>query len=247
MTKPRDLTSAPGLGIEAVVLCGGLGTRLASAVPDHPKALAPIAGRPFLEWQLSALSLLGIRRAVLATGHRADAIRRAIGDGSHVGLTIVHSAEPRPLGTGGALRYALEVVPAPLWLVVNGDSWCDIELQRLRAVHRRLAARVTMQLTTVLDRSRYGAVMCDRQGWVTSLAEKSHRGPGTISAGAYLIARDVISALPAEQPLSLETDVLPSLVGNGLAALTGAGRFVDIGTPESYRRASTIIAAKADA
>jgi NDP-sugar pyrophosphorylase family protein len=230
--------------MEVIVLCGGLGTRLASVAPDIPKALAPIAGRPFLEWQLGLLHRQGLQRFILATGHRADLVEAALGDGSEMDVSLIYARERRQLGTGGAARNALTMTHGSPLLVANGDTYYPFDLRALVSLHGRAGARVTMQLAKVDTRDRFGSVVCDADGNVLSLSEKGASDGGYISAGVYVVEREVLEALPTDTELSLERDVLPGLIGGGLVALPGAGAFVDIGTPESYRSAPDVILAE---
>jgi NDP-sugar pyrophosphorylase family protein len=236
-----SVTAAATADIECVVLCGGLGTRLAPVVSDRPKALAEVAGRPFIESLLLALKRSGVRRFVLATGHLGDQLEEHLGDGSHLGVAVTYSPEPTPLGTGGALRLALSHTSGERLLVVNGDSYCRADVGELVARHLVAGARVTLLLVATEDRSRYGAVTVDCDGWVTGFSEKSPAGPGWISAGIYVVEREVIEALAAGRPLSVEADLLPALAGHGLHAVTTQADFVDIGTPESYWMAAGVI------
>jgi NDP-sugar pyrophosphorylase family protein len=228
---------------ECVVLCGGLGARLADVAGGLPKAMVPVAGRPFLEWLLDGLRSEGVTRVVLATGHLAGPITGRFGDGSGVGIEISYSHELAPLGTAGALRRALPLVGGTPVLVVNGDTYTRIPVGEMVAMHLRQAAQATLLAVRAPERGRYGAVEISPHGEVTRLAEKSAtEGPGWISAGAYLFARPALERIPADRPASLETEVLPGLVGRGLYAVTSDGPFIDIGTPESYREAASIVA-----
>jgi NDP-sugar pyrophosphorylase family protein len=153
------------------------------------------------------------------------------------GIEVVCSREPEPLGTGGAVKLALARVRGPRFFTLNGDSCCDFDVRRLHATHRENAALATLWLVPVDDTSRYGAVELNRQQEVVRFAEKAgSSGPGLINAGVYLLERRIFDDI--DRPaFSLEKDVFPGLVGKELRGVAGAGPFIDIGTPESYRLA----------
>ncbi len=229
----------------AVILAGGRGTRLAGVVADRPKPLAPVAGRPFLEWLLLALRARGIRRALLLGGHLGDRLETwARSAGPRLGMDLPVTVEPRPRGTGGALRLALPAVAEDPLLVLNGDSLvAPLPLETLAARHRETGAAATLLAVTVPDASRFGTLALDGAGRVREFREKDPAGgPGTVSAGVCLLSRAVVEAIPAGRAVSLEREVLPALAARGeLAALPVAGRLLDIGTPESFRAAPAVL------
>ena len=216
------------------ILCGGLGTRLRSAVADRPKALAEVAGRPFLAWLLDLLDTHGFSRVVLCTGYRAVQIETEFG-ASHRGLHLRYSPEPEMLGTGGALRHALPLLETETVLVVNGDSYCHADLGRFWRDHADSRAAASMLLSHVDDTSRYGSVRLSEHGRVAAFQEKAaSTGPGWINAGIYLANRALLQAIPPRTACSLEREVFPSWIKLGLRGVMSDGAFVDIGTPESY-------------
>jgi D-sedoheptulose 7-phosphate isomerase len=227
--------------IDCIVLCGGLGSRLANVVGDRPKALAEVAGRPFLEWVLLALRVHGVTDVLLATGHRGDQVEAQLADGGHLGLRLRYSREPAPLGTAGALRFALGAVRHDDVLVDNGDTWCDIDVSRLVGAHRRVGASVTLLAARVTDRGRFGSVELGPDGQVLAFGEKTARGPGLVSCGAFVVRRDVLERLPDGTHLDMEGDVIPQLGADALFAVVSDGPFIDIGTPDSYARAAEVI------
>lgn len=220
--------------LDAVVLAGGQGTRLRPVLPDAPKALAPIAGRPFLDFLLLALRQQGVGRVVLATGYRADAFDQHLDRWRALGLEVALSREQEPLGTGGALRLALDAVQTDPFLVLNGDSHCPFDLPSLEPAP-------AIWLVPVDDVRPFGAVAVDAQGLVRSFREKSQTaGGGLVNAGIYLLRRADVAAVPPGRALSLERELMPGLVGRGLRGVVGAGPLVDIGTPESYAAADRL-------
>ena len=222
---------------EAIVLAGGLGTRLRPVVADLPKGLAPVAGRPFLAWQLAGLAGQGITRVVLALGYRAEMIRDVLGARCE-GIDLAYSLETEPLGTGGALKRAAEGCRTPRVLALNGDTFLDFAAA---AAEQALAppAAAAIVLASVPDISRYGAVEADDTGWVHASREKGGAGPGWINGGVYALDLPEISAFwPAEPAFSFERSVLPALVAAcRLRAVRARGNFLDIGTPEDFARA----------
>jgi NDP-sugar pyrophosphorylase family protein len=224
-------------GIPAFILAGGLGTRLRPAVSDRPKALAEVAGRPFLAWLLDGLAAAGVRRAVLCTGYRGEMIRQAVGDRFQT-LALDYSQETEPLGTGGAVRAALPLCDSPRLLVLNGDSLCRADLARFARQHAQRGAACSLVLARVEDTSRYGRVETAADGRLTQFVEKGDAaGPGWINAGVYLFQRPVIEGMPPARALSLERDLFPAWLGRGLYGHQQDGPFLDIGTPESYSAA----------
>lgn len=237
--------------IDAFVLAGGLGTRLSKAVPDHQKVVAPVAGRSVLAQVLDQLADAGIRRAVVGVGHLASQVRASLGE-SHGPIALAYSEEAEPLGTAGALRHARDLLASDPVLVLNGDSYVEVNLAAFLAWHRARRAAASILLTTVPDPGRYGTVEADPGGRVIAFREKAPADPAQaegkrsapvwISAGVYLLSRAVIEGLAQRAPSSLERDVFPFLVGAGLYAYQGGGRFIDIGTPESYAEAQEFFA-----
>lgn len=232
-------------GCCALLLAGGLGTRLRSAVADRPKALAEVAGRPFLAWQLEMLSAAGVRRAVLCTGYRGEMIRTTL-DEQFADMRLAYSHERQPLGTGGALRAALSQTDAETLLVLNGDSFCQIDLPSFARQHRTSGVAISLALTYVENTSRYGRVETDAAGRITRFMEKDGSNqPGWINAGVYLIQREVMEEISPEGQVSLERQVFPAWIGRGLHGERCGGAFIDIGTPESYAQADEFFAARA--
>ncbi|MGE5296556.1 MAG: nucleotidyltransferase family protein [Solirubrobacterales bacterium] len=229
--------------MEAMILAGGKGTRLQSAVGDRPKPMAEVAGRPFIEWLLPLLYDQGIRRVVLCIGHMGEQVEAHFGDGSRWGMELRYSRDPYPLGTGGAVRYALEQVRGDRFLVLNGDSYCRCDIHTLAETHRKNLAKATLWLVETDDCRRYGSVVLGENGAVRSFAEKRPDSRcGLINAGVYLIERSAAEMMPEGQAVSLEKDFFPGLVGNGLFGVSSQDPFIDIGTPDSYAAAGRFIA-----
>jgi D-glycero-alpha-D-manno-heptose 1-phosphate guanylyltransferase len=222
--------------LTAIVLAGGLGTRLRAVVADRPKVLAPVAGRPFLAYLLDQIADAGIQRIVLSTGHMAEQFDAAIGD-RYRGLDIIYAREEAPLGTGGAIKFAGGVAEADQLLIMNGDSYCDANLSEYIDWHIRGKHEVSLMLAKVDDASRYGTVELDAEGRIRAFLEKQpHRGTGYINAGVYLIRRAMLEQIPAGSS-SIERDVFPKWLDKWrVMGWVTDGAFIDIGIPGDYER-----------
>jgi histidinol-phosphate phosphatase family protein len=220
----------------AVVLAGGFGTRLRTVVADRPKVLVPVAGRRFLAYLLDQLADAGLQQAILCTGYLGAQVREAFGERWRT-VYLKYSQEQEPLGTAGALRQALDMFPTDEMLVLNGDSFCDVDLRALTHEHRRRRAAATMVVTEVSDVSRYGAVNVDSSGAISGFVEKGIGGPGLVNAGVYVLDAAFVAAIPRGPQVSIERDWFPQRIGKDLCAFRVNGHFVDVGTPESYATA----------
>jgi len=229
--------------VTAVILAGGVGSRLRSVVSDRPKGLAAIRGRPFLAYLLDQLADAGARRVVFSTGHLAEQVEAAFGPAWR-GMQVAYSPEPAPLGTGGGLRLAAGRVATPTLLVMNGDSFCGVNLTAFVRDHVAHGRAPAIVLAHQADTARFGRVECDANHRIAAFLEKSRDGgPGWINAGIYALDRGLVEALPANQPLSLEREAFPAWIARGLRGFPCAGAFLDIGTPESYAAAAAFFAA----
>jgi NDP-sugar pyrophosphorylase family protein len=236
------MTAGMPRSASAVILAGGLGTRLRPVLGGKPKVLAEVAGRPFLAHLLAHLSRCGIHHVVLATGWRSEEVEAFVGDGSIWGLSVEISPEETPLGTGGAVRQSAALVRSDPFLVLNGDTFVAADPARLLDFHLAHSARASLLAARVGDRSRYGALRIDAEGRVLGFSEKGLVGEGYINAGVYALSRAALGLLPASGPCLLEIDLFPALLGGGLWALRVEAPFLDIGTPESLRAAEAFFA-----
>lgn len=228
--------------MDAIILAGGQGTRLRPVVSDVPKALARVGERPFLDLLLRQLQGFGsVEKVVLAVGYKSAQIEAEYRNDRRFGFPIEFSVEHAPLGTAGAIFLALRSTCSQDVLVLNGDSYVEFELSALAANHSRHAAAITMVVVEVADAERFGSVIVDGSSErVRGFAEKtgSHT-PGLINAGCYVLARRVFEDIPIE-PASFERDVIPRHLA-ATYAHRASGKFIDIGTPESYRRAAEVL------
>jgi mannose-1-phosphate guanylyltransferase len=208
-----------------------------------PKPAVTLVDRPFLAYAIEWLAAHGVTEVVLACGFLPDVLREALGDEErHAGVTIAYVAEPEPLGTAGAIRFAAEALGDRLeerFLALNGDVLADLDLSALLRAHEERGARATIALHPVEDSSAYGLVRCEDGGRVLEFLEKTGEAvPGEINAGAYVLERSVLDLVPAGRAVSIEREVFPRLVGEGLCGLLLDGYWMDIGTPERYLQAS---------
>ncbi|WP_249009224.1 sugar phosphate nucleotidyltransferase [Conexibacter sp. DBS9H8] len=224
--------------MQALILVGGKGTRLRPLTSLLPKPIVTLVDRPFLTYQLEWVKAHGIDEVILSCGFLPDQLEAVLGDGSALGLTLTYVVEPEPLGTGGALKYA-EPHLQDRFFMLNGDTLTDMDLSAQLAQHLRTGARGTLALHPVDDVSSYGLVPLYPDGSVREFLEKP--GPddavstNLINAGAYVFEKEILDDLPAcGSHFSIERDVFPRLVGNGLYGYEASGYWMDIGTPKRY-------------
>ncbi len=222
--------------MKAIVLAGGLGTRLKARVPDLPKPMAPVAGRPFLEYVLDRLVAGGVTEVILSVGYRAESIEAHFGY-VYRGLVLRYAIETEPLGTGGAIVQALRGEDNAPVLVLNGDTFLQVDIAELIRWYADAPSLVAMVLKETPDVSRYGAVVLN-DGRVEGFAEKGRAGPGLINAGIYVVMPEVFDRLGGAGKFSFEADVLQRYCSElKPRAFVTNGYFIDIGIPEDFDRA----------
>lgn len=229
---------------DAILLCGGAGLRLRPVTGGSPKGMAAVAGRPFLELLLRQLKRHGFKHVILAAGYRADDIRSHFGERA-AGLELSYAVESQPLGTGGAVRNAADLVQSDSLLVMNGDSYTDADLNGLVAFHCDRNADVTVVLAPADGRGDCGSVLVDGDDNVSSFIEKRGlSGAARVNAGIYILSRKLISEVPAGLQISLEQELLPRWLREGrrVKGFVSLNRCIDIGTPERYESAQDILA-----
>jgi mannose-1-phosphate guanylyltransferase len=228
--------------LQAIVLVGGEGTRLRPLTDSVPKPALTLVDRPFLAYMIEWLGSHGVTEAVLACGFLPDQLREALGEGEHAGVALTYVVEPDRRGTAGAIRFAAEAIGDRLddrFLALNGDVLTDLDLTALLSSHEERGARATIGLYGVEDSSAYGLVDCDAAGAVVDFTEKTGEAvPGQVNAGAYVLERSVLDLIPPGRECSIEREVFPRLVGDGLCALHLSGYWMDIGIPERYLQAT---------
>jgi mannose-1-phosphate guanylyltransferase len=227
--------------MQALILVGGEGTRLRPLTSRVPKPVIALAGRPFMSYMLQWLRSHGIDRAILSCGFLPDGVRAVLGDGSEWGVELTYVEEPRPLGTGGALKYAEELLDERFFML-NGDVLTDIDLTAQLAQHEATGARATLALYPVDDPSAYGLVRRRQDHAVREFVEKPNPeeiDTHLINAGAYVLERELLGEMaPAGTRISIERDLFPRLVDRGLYGYEAAGYWMDIGTPQRYLQAT---------
>jgi D-glycero-alpha-D-manno-heptose 1-phosphate guanylyltransferase len=222
---------------EAIVLAGGLGTRLRSAVPDLPKCMAPVAGKPFLKYVMDYFQSQGIERMILALGYKHEVITQYVKN-SFPGLEVDFSIEPEPLGTGGAIQKACEKGKDQHILVVNGDTLFRMNVAGLANDHLSYKAQCTVCLKPMEEFDRYGAVELDSDHSVMRFSEKKYYPKGLINGGVYALQREAFLQLEYPPVFSFEKDFLERFAGHRtIYGHTDDGYFIDIGIPEDYDRA----------
>jgi D-glycero-alpha-D-manno-heptose 1-phosphate guanylyltransferase len=232
--------------MEAIILAGGLGSRLRTAVPDLPKPMAPINGRPFLEYLLDYWHAQGVSRFVLSVGYKSQMIKEHFGT-RYKGTNVDYAVEELPCGTGGGLLLALRHLrrKGP-FLIMNGDTFFKIDLATMRQYHQSKRAEVTIALREVESNSRYACVEVDNAGKVTSFDNRSRSSGHTlINGGVYLAVKSVFADMAAQVkvPVSIEEQLFPRLLsaGSQFYGFTSSNQFIDIGVPEDYFRATPIL------
>ena len=226
--------------MEAIVLAGGFGTRLREVVPDLPKPMAPVAGRPFLEILLSALAHKGFTRVVLSLGFMSEKIIGHFGE-RYAGLELVYEVESQPLGTGGAIRAALARCVADHVFIFNGDTYLDIEADEIERLWQANRHPVIV-VREIADTARFGRVEM-RDGRIHGFLEKGSPGPGLINAGCYVLPKHILDDFPLGQAFSLETGFFAKCMQHiRFGGFVTHGRFIDIGVPDDYALAQTELA-----
>ena len=229
----------------AVILAGGLGTRLRSAVPDLPKPMAPISGRPFLEYLLNYWISQGVSRFVLSVGYRHEAIVQHFGP-RYKGVEIEYAVEERPLGTGGGFLAAAEKVGRrEPFLLLNGDTYFEVDWNVLHAYALEHDADWCLSLFRTSEKGRYMGIEVSSEGRITSLKSGIEQGSRLANGGVYWVHPRVLSRAPSvDERLSLEDDLFPRAfaAGRRLFGIEFKGTFIDIGVPEDYHRAPILLA-----
>jgi D-glycero-alpha-D-manno-heptose 1-phosphate guanylyltransferase len=224
---------------EAIVLAGGLGTRLKSVIADLPKSLAPVAGRPFLAYLLDHAKKQGIDKFIFALGYKTELIetfvRKYLPEESYS-----FSIEKEPLGTGGAIYKACKQVSASDTIVLNADTFFGIQYSQLAGLHEQRKAACTLALKPMKDFDRYGAVNTDEKNIVRGFSEKKYQSTGKINGGVYALGTESFLQKSFPDIFSFEKDYLEKECTKGnILGLVSDAYFIDIGVPEDYKRAQT--------
>jgi NDP-sugar pyrophosphorylase family protein len=229
------------MSLQAVILAGGMGTRLRPLTLNRPKPVVPLLNLPFLHHQLALLGAHGIRDVILSVSHMPEVIRSVMGDGQAAGVRLRYVVETEPLGTAGGVRNAADLVEGRV-VVLNGDVLTDVDLGAILAAHESRRAKATIFLTPVENPTAYGLVELEPDGWVHRFLEK----PGwdevttnTINAGIYVLERELLDLIPKDQPYSMEREFFPALLERRVPFLGHVPRayWLDIGTAGKYLQA----------
>jgi len=222
---------------EAIILAGGLGTRLRKVVKDVPKPMADVNGRPFLEYLLRYLQQNGIEKVILSVGYKWEVIKAYFGD-SFKGIEIVYGVENEPLGTGGGIKKSLSFVNSNDIFILNGDTFFNIDLKEFFAFHKKKRSVLSIALKAMRQFDRYGNVKIDDNNRIVSFEEKRYYESGLINGGIYLLNKDFFMDLDWKDKFSFEKDFLEKYYKfYEFYGLPFDSYFIDIGVPEDYERA----------
>lgn len=221
--------------MQAILLAGGLGTRLRSVVNDRPKPMALIGDKPFMEYVVHELSRYGIDEIIFAVGYKGSMVEEYFGDGSRFGVKVSYAYEEELLGTAGAIKNAGRFVTEDTFFVLNADTFYQMDYGRLLRVKAENRLAMALVLREVPDISRYGAAVLDGAMLAGFNEKTAEKRPGTINGGVYLMNRELLSEIP-EGKVSLENEMIPKWMAEGrrLGGFVNDGYFIDIGIPEDY-------------
>ena len=226
--------------MEAIILAGGMGTRLRETISDLPKPMAPVNGKPFLFYVLNWLKDYQVEKVILSTGYRSESIFEYFG-GSFCGIPLEYAVEQKPLGTGGAISFALQKSQGNDVLVLNGDTWFPVPVSRFYLFHTGNQNRFSLALKPMKDFSRYGNVDCAGDT-IIRFNEKKFCSEGLINGGLYIINRAFFESLKLPEVFSVEADVLEKYAGSSfLKCMVFDEPFIDIGIPEDYMHAAGLL------
>jgi D-glycero-alpha-D-manno-heptose 1-phosphate guanylyltransferase len=222
--------------MEAIVLAGGLGTRLRGVINDVPKPMAPVGKYPFLSYLLDYLWKQDVKKVILSVGYKHEIIQNYYGN-LFKDMALIYSIEKELLGTGGAIKQSMELVESMYCFVLNGDSFFDVNLFQMNKTHLENNADITISLKKMYNFDRYGTVEVDN-GRIISFKEKKYHESGFINGGIYLINKKVFEQIPTEQKFSIEVDFFQKYSEIlKIIPFISNGYFIDIGVPDDYKRA----------
>lgn len=223
--------------INVAILAGGFGTRLQSKINGKPKVLAKVRKHPFLEYLLHQLNQAGFKNIVLCTGYLNDQVEKAFG-AKYKNLQLLYSPEQTPLGTAGSLRKASSLFTSQTILVMNGDSFCEVDFKKFLDFHINKNSQASLVLTRVPDTTYFGKVILGNDANIIKFNEKQQGNePGLVNAGIYLINNSLIKEFPQNKEISIEKEVFPKWIGKGFYGYAVSNNFIDIGTPQNYKKA----------
>ena len=222
---------------EAIVLAGGLGTRLKGVISDIPKPMAPVAEQPFLKYLLDYLKEQGITKVILSVGYKHEVIQNYFGD-TYSGLELIYSIEDEPLGTGGAMRLALDYLESNQVFIINGDTFFDVDLDQMHQFAISESSDLCLALKPMKQFDRYGSVTLKNHR-ISSFKEKQFVNEGLINGGIYWVNTSLFDAFSKGQKFSFEKDLMEKQVENRkISGFVSDSYFIDIGIPEDYAQAN---------
>jgi NDP-sugar pyrophosphorylase family protein len=226
---------------DVVILCGGLGTRLQSVLKDTPKPMADFNDRPFLDLLIDYVGRFGFQRFILCSGHKGGLIKEYF-ENKNDGKTYAISQETSPLGTAGAIKHAEPLINSDVFLAMNGDSFCEIDLTAFIDFHNSKQAQASVALASIEDTRNYGGVSLGGDDEIIGFDEKPIiSSSGLVNAGIYLFNKNILESIPKGKKFSLEKELFPSIAGKGLYGFATQGRLLDIGTPERLELARQLL------
>ena len=226
--------------MEVIILAGGIGSRLQSVVSDVPKCMADVAEKPFLFYLFEYLKSFCPQRVILSLGYKHEIVEEWV-SGLDLPFEIVNKVEQSPLGTGGAIKYALSEISEETAIVINGDTFFDVDLTALQSFHLSRQGEATLALKVLKNFDRYGSVLTDKLGIITNFEEKKYCEAGQINGGVYVLSKNILDNFP--EKFSMENDYFSEKVlENKLTGYVSDGYFIDIGIPEDYEKAQQVFA-----
>lgn len=225
---------------DVVILCGGLGTRLRPVVSDSPKVLAKIGEKTFLDILINNLLLYGFENIILSVGYMKKQIKNHFNYAKEYNIRFCEEEEP--LGTGGALKKAKLLINSETFMVMNGDSFCQLNFRDFYDFHLNKKALLSMVLVRIKSGQDYGTVLLNDSKRITNFKEKvPNSNESLINAGIYLMQKDIFSYMPEQNHFSLEYDLFPKIINNRCYGFLTEGKFIDIGTPDRYEEAINVL------
>lgn len=224
--------------MQAILLAGGLGTRLRSVVADRPKPLADVCGKPFLEYLILELKRHGISDIVMAVGYKGEMIEEYFNNGAKWGISIQYAYEHELLGTAGAIKNAEQKLYSSEFFVINADTFYQAAYEDAMRLYEKNDPDMVLVLRKVSDISRYGSVRIQEHRVLGFNEKTEENAPGLINGGIYLMKRDILKRIPQNKKCSLENEIIPRLIENGdrVEGIVNEGYFIDIGVPEDYHQ-----------
>jgi len=229
--------------MDVVILCGGLGKRLKAAVGDRPKTMAAVGKEPFMDILIDYIADFGFKRFILCAGHMSDFIKEYYKE-KKKDVEILISAEKKLLGTAGAVKNAEGLIKSDSFLVMNGDCFCPLDYDGFLEYHKVKESELTLALVKEKNSKEYGAVALDDIGRIVSFSEKENRKNTFLSVGIYIFNRDMLTLIPLGKLASLEYDIFPGITARKCFGYITKEKFIDIGTPERYKKAHAFIKAR---